>query len=70
MSDHGRLKRTLLALGHYDAHYDPLGQHVRFYTRRSLTRALHATGFEDVEVGGFGGPPLLRRALRATAVRG
>jgi SAM-dependent methyltransferase len=68
--DHGRLKRTLLALTHYDAHYDPLGQHVRFYTRRSLTRALHATGFEDVEVGGFGGPPLLRRALRATAVRG
>ena len=33
---HGRFKRTLIALGHHDAHYDPLGQHVRFYTRRSL----------------------------------
>ena len=49
--DHGRFKRTLIALAHYDAHYDPLGQHVRFYTRRSLTRALRATGFEDVELG-------------------
>ena len=68
--DHGRLKRTLLALGHYDAHYDPLGQHVRFYTRRSLARALHATGFEDVRLAPLGGPPLLRRALVARAVRG
>jgi SAM-dependent methyltransferase len=68
--DHGRLKRTLLALAHYDAHYDPLGQHVRFYTRRSLARALHATGFERVELGVLGGPPLLRQALVAHAVRG
>ena len=68
--DHGRLKRTLLALAHYDAHYDPLGQHVRFYTRRSLTRALHATGFVDVGLRPLGGPPLLRQALVARAVRG
>jgi ubiquinone/menaquinone biosynthesis C-methylase UbiE len=68
--DHGRLKRTVLALAHYDAHYDPLGQHVRFYTRRSLTRALRSTGFEHVELDTLGGPPLLRRALVARAVRG
>jgi SAM-dependent methyltransferase len=68
--DHGRLKRTVLALAHYDAHYDPLGQHVRFYTRRSLTRALLATGFEDVELRALGGPPLLRQAIVARAVRG
>src|SRR4029079_6529810 len=43
--DHGRLKRTLIALTHFDAHYDPQGEHLRFYTRRSLTRALRATGF-------------------------
>jgi SAM-dependent methyltransferase len=67
--DHGRLKRTLLALAHYDAHYDPLGQHLRFYTRRSLTRALRATGFERVELGALGGPPLLRHAVVARAVR-
>jgi SAM-dependent methyltransferase len=68
--DHGRLKRTLIALAHHDAHYDPLGEHVRFYTRRSLARALHATGFERVELGALGGPPLLRQALVARAVRG
>jgi ubiquinone/menaquinone biosynthesis C-methylase UbiE len=68
--DHGRIKRTLIALAHYDAHYDPLGQHVRFYTRRSLTRALHWTGFDDVRLGALGGPPLLRQALVARAVRG
>ena len=37
--DHGRLKRTLLALARHEAHYDPQGQHLRFYTRRSLTHA-------------------------------
>ena len=68
--DHGRLKRLLLALGHHDVHYDPLGQHVRFYTRRSLGRALRATGFTDVRISPLGGPPLLRRALAARAVRG
>jgi 2-polyprenyl-3-methyl-5-hydroxy-6-metoxy-1,4-benzoquinol methylase len=68
--DHGRLKRTLIALAHYDAHYDPLGQHVRFYTRRSLVRALQATGFERVELASLGGPPLLRQAIVARAVRG
>jgi SAM-dependent methyltransferase len=68
--DHGRVKRTLLALTHYDAHYDPLGEHVRFYTRRSLTRALQATGFEDVLLSPLGGLPLLRQALVARAIRG
>jgi len=68
--DHGRFKRTLLALAHYDAHYDPLGDHVRFYTRRSLTRALLGTGFDDVALSRLGGPPLLRQALVARAVRG
>ena len=30
-------ERTLLALARYESHYDPLGQHLRFYSRRSLT---------------------------------
>jgi SAM-dependent methyltransferase len=68
--DHGRLKRTLIALAHFDAHFDPQGQHLRFYTRRSLTRALRATGFADPRLSSLGGPPLLRHALVARAVRG
>jgi len=68
--DHGRLKRTLIALGRHEAHYDPLGQHLRFYTRRSLAGALEATGFTDVRSEPLGGAPLLRRALVARALRG
>jgi SAM-dependent methyltransferase len=68
--DHGRLKRTLLAVARHEAHYDPLGQHVRFYTRRSLTGVLTATGFADVRLAPLGGVPLLRAAIVARAVRG
>jgi SAM-dependent methyltransferase len=68
--DHGRVRRTLIALLRHDAHYDPLGQHVRFYTRRSLGRALDATGFSGIRLEPLGGPPLLRQALVARALRG
>ena len=67
--DHGRLKRTLLALARHEAHYDPQGQHLRFYTRRSLSHALAATGFEGVRLAPLGGLPLLRAAIVARAVR-
>jgi ubiquinone/menaquinone biosynthesis C-methylase UbiE len=67
--DHGLLRRVLVALARHDAHYDPLGQHLRFYTRRSLTRALHATGFAGVRIEPLGGAPLLRTALVARALR-
>jgi len=68
--DHGRLRRTLIALARHESHYDPLGQHVRFYTRRSLARTLRATGFADVRLEPLGGPPGLRDALVGRAVRG
>jgi SAM-dependent methyltransferase len=67
--DHGLLRRVLIALGRHEAHYDPLGQHVRFYTRRSLERTLRATGFTDVRIEPLSGPPLLRAALVARALR-
>ena len=35
---HGRVKAALIGLLRFDAHFDPLGQHLRFYTR-SLARA-------------------------------
>jgi SAM-dependent methyltransferase len=67
--DHGRLRRVLIALARHDEHYDPLGQHLRFFTRASLSRALHATGFRDVRMSALGGPPLLRVGIVARAVR-
>jgi ubiquinone/menaquinone biosynthesis C-methylase UbiE len=68
--DHGRLKRTLIAFAHFDAHFDPQGEHLRFYSRRSLTRALRATGFADIGLRPLGGVPLLRPAIAARAIRG
>ena len=69
MPDHGRLKRTLLALARYEAHYDPQGQHLRFYTRRSLADALAADRIRGVQLAPLGGVPLLRAAIVARALR-
>ena len=45
---HDLPRRLLIALARFDAHFDPLGQHVRFYSRRSLARVLETFAFEDV----------------------
>ena len=66
---HGLARRVLLAALRFDAHFDPLGQHVRFFTARSLRAALAATGFEDIRVTAVGGLPLLRETLVARAAR-
>ena len=67
---HGRVRNTAIALARFERHFDPLGQHLRFYTRRSLRATLAAFAFDDVRLSTFGGPPLLRQALVARAVRG
>jgi SAM-dependent methyltransferase len=66
---HGRVKDVLLALLRFEAHFDPLGQHLRFFTRRSLAATLEATGFEPVRIGTAGGLPLLRESLVALSRR-
>ena len=60
---HGRLSVLRLAMSHrsFDAHFDPRADHLRFYTRRTLTRLLEDFGFEDIEVRGAGGLPGARR---------
>jgi SAM-dependent methyltransferase len=65
---HGRIKSALIALSRFDAHFDPLGQHLRFYTRSSLERTLRESGFEAVAVRAWG-PPLLRTGLTGWALR-
>ena len=64
---HDLPRRGLIGLARFDEHFDPLGQHVRFYSRRSLARVLDAFAFEDVHITGIGGPPLLRETLVARA---
>jgi SAM-dependent methyltransferase len=66
---HGRVKAALIGLLRFERHFDPTGQHLRFYTRSSLARTLGDAGFEVVQVRPWGGPPLLRTGLTATARR-
>jgi SAM-dependent methyltransferase len=66
---HGRLQAAAIALTRFDAHFDPLGQHVRFFTARSLARTLAAAGYAPVTVRARGGVPAMRRMLTARATR-
>jgi SAM-dependent methyltransferase len=66
---HGRVQAALIALTRFDAHFDPQGQHVRFFTARSLRRTLDATGFAPARLQARGGVPPLRRTLVARASR-
>jgi SAM-dependent methyltransferase len=63
---HGRLQAAAIALTRFEQHFDPLGQHVRFFTRRSLATTLEHAGFEDARVR----PVLRRRSLAGHARRG
>ncbi len=68
---HERLTMLWLALSGraFDEHFEPRGEHLRFYTRRTLARLLADFGFGEVEVRASGGPPGARRLLLARAVR-
>ena len=63
---HGRLP---IALGGLERFAEPLGDHLRLYTRRSLGEILAQFGFAEIHIRGAGGLPLLRRTLIARAVR-
>ena len=66
---HGRVKAVAIALLRFDAHFDPQGQHLRFYTRASLAATLRAAGLEPESIETAGGLPLLRGSLIARARR-
>jgi 2-polyprenyl-3-methyl-5-hydroxy-6-metoxy-1,4-benzoquinol methylase len=68
---HSRVTVLGLALSsaRFDRHFDPRSDHVRFYSRRTLTRLLADFGFEQVELRAAGGLPLARRTLLVSAVR-
>jgi len=61
---HGRLQGAAIALTRFEAHFDPLGQHVRFFTRSSLTRTLAFTGLAVISVR-RNGSMLVARARRS-----
>lgn len=68
---HGRLTLVHAALsgGFFAERFDPLADHLRFYSAASLTGLLEQFGFEAVEVRPVGGRPGSRRVLLARASR-
>jgi ubiquinone/menaquinone biosynthesis C-methylase UbiE len=69
--NHGALMRLGLALWPpaYEAHFDPLSDHLRFYTRGLLVRLLAEFRFEAIHVSSAGGLPGARPVLLARALR-
>jgi SAM-dependent methyltransferase len=53
---HGFVKNVLVDLLNYHKHYDPLGQHIRFFDRASLSTCLVKFGFEPKVWTGYGRP--------------
>ena len=64
---HGRIQAAVIALTRFERHFDPTGDHLRFYTRRSLRAILHDHGFDHITIDAWGGPP--RVGLTAGARR-
>jgi 2-polyprenyl-3-methyl-5-hydroxy-6-metoxy-1,4-benzoquinol methylase len=69
--NHGPLAMLRLALSRraFAAHFDPRGEHLRFYSRETLRGLLEDFRFQEVEVHAAGGPPGARRLLLARGVR-
>jgi SAM-dependent methyltransferase len=53
---HGFAKNLAIDLFGYSRHYDPLGQHIRFFDKAGLTRCLRLCGFEPLSWTGYGRP--------------
>lgn len=53
---HGLVKNLLLDVLNYGKHYDPLGQHIRFFDTASLGLCLRRWGFEPTVWSGYGRP--------------
>jgi 2-polyprenyl-3-methyl-5-hydroxy-6-metoxy-1,4-benzoquinol methylase len=67
--ENGRLELVLAALSprSFARRFDPRGEHVRFYSRATLSRLIEDFGFEDVRVQSVGVPGA--RGLLLSAVR-
>jgi len=68
---HGPLELLVLALSRSarEQHLDPRGEHLRFYTARTLAQLVRDFGFEAIEVRSVGSPLPRTRTLLLAAVR-
>jgi 2-polyprenyl-3-methyl-5-hydroxy-6-metoxy-1,4-benzoquinol methylase len=68
---HSRLRLLGLALSRraFAEHFDPRGEHLRFYSRETLTQLVADFGFEQISVRSAAGAPGARRVLLLSAIR-
>jgi 2-polyprenyl-6-hydroxyphenyl methylase/3-demethylubiquinone-9 3-methyltransferase len=50
----GFFKNLAIAIINFELVYDPLGPHIRYYTRKSLENCLNLIGFRTLHFGVFG----------------
>ena len=51
---HGFVKNLMLTVFGFDSHFDPMGPHVRFFSKRTLDRALRQNGIVPQRWGYYG----------------
>jgi len=51
---YGTIKNVLLALFGFDIAFNPTWAHIRFFTKRSLSKLLEKNGFEILDYGQYG----------------
>lgn len=69
---HGYLKNLAISLANgWDRHADPLwdGGHIKFFSRKTMTRLLTDAGFRIVQFGGVGRVPYLWKSMIVVAVK-
>ncbi len=64
----GRMLKLAASRAAFARHFDPLGDHLRFYSRDTLAALIESFGFESVEVT-TAGPAWRRRLLLLSAIR-
>jgi SAM-dependent methyltransferase len=64
---HGFAKNVLIDLFGFAKHYDPFGQHIRFFDRVGMRRCLHTFGFVSIRWAGYGRPWPLWKSMFVVA---
>ncbi len=64
-----RLLALAFSRRRFAAHFDPRGDHIRFYSRATLTRLVEDFGFDEIDVVSAAGLPGARRLLLLRAIR-
>jgi len=69
---HGYAKNLMISLMNgWDKHHNPTqeGEHIKFFSRKTLSRLLEQTGFRDLQFRGGGRAPYLWKSMVMSGVR-